>query len=55
MAFGLLENDLVARSADPIRIMQGRAMGSLSQIDIRLGFAGDRAIGCLLGGAVTRR
>jgi PhzF family phenazine biosynthesis protein len=55
LAFGLLENDLVARSADPIRIMQGRAMGSLSQIDIRLGFAGDRAIGCLLGGAVTRR
>lgn len=55
LSFGLLENGLVARSGAPIRIMQGRAMGSLSQIDIRLGFAGDRAIGCLLGGAVTRR
>src|SRR5215469_7782530 len=53
LAFGLMENGLVARDATPIRILQGRAMGRLSQINLRLGFAGTRAIGCLLGGEVT--
>lgn len=53
LAFGLLENALVEPSSQPVRVMQGRAMGSLSQIDVRLSFAGDRVIGCLLGGAVT--
>jgi hypothetical protein len=27
-------------------------MNSLSEIGIRLGFAGDRSVGCLLGGSV---
>jgi len=54
LAFGLLVNGLVERSSRPIHIMQGRAMGCLSKIDVRIGFAGDRAIGCLVGGAVSR-
>ena len=53
LAFGLLTDGLVAPDDRPIRIFQGRAMGSLSEIRVRLGFAGGRAIGCLLGGAVT--
>jgi PhzF family phenazine biosynthesis protein len=53
LAFGLLENGLVAQDATPIRVLQGRAMGRLSRINLRLGFAGTRAIGCLLGGEVT--
>lgn len=53
LSFGLLSNDLVDPSSEPIRIMQGRAMGALSQINVRLGFAGERAIGCLVGGAVS--
>jgi PhzF family phenazine biosynthesis protein len=53
LAFGLLENGLVAQDATPIRVLQGRAMGRLSQINVRLDFAGTRAIGCLLGGDVT--
>lgn len=55
LSFGLLQNDLVKTSSEPIRIMQGRAMGRLSQINVRLGFAGKDAIGCLIGGAVARR
>ena len=39
-------------SARAIHVFQGRAMGHLSEIKVRLGFAGDTAIGCLLGGAV---
>jgi len=50
LAFRLLESGFVARDATPIRVLQGPAMGRLSQIDLRLGFAGARAIGCLLGG-----
>lgn len=53
LAFGLLHDGLVAPDDRPIRVLQGRAMGSLSEIRVRLGFAGGRAIGCLLGGAVT--
>jgi PhzF family phenazine biosynthesis protein len=52
LSFGLLKNGLVAPNAEPIHIFQGRAMGHLSEIKVRLGFAGDTAIGCLLGGAV---
>jgi PhzF family phenazine biosynthesis protein len=52
LSFGLLKNGLVARNAETIRVFQGRAMGHLSEIKVRIGFAGERAIGCLLGGAV---
>ena len=54
LSFGLLANGLVEKSDKPIRVFQGRAMGALSAIGVRLGFAGGRAIGCLLGGAVER-
>jgi PhzF family phenazine biosynthesis protein len=54
LAFGLLKNDLVARNSKRITIMQGRAMGALSEIRVRLGFADERPVGCLLGGSVTR-
>ena len=54
LAFGLLANGLVDADDRPIRIFQGRAMGALSAIGVRLGFADGRAIGCLLGGAVGR-
>ncbi|WP_342735264.1 PhzF family phenazine biosynthesis isomerase [Bradyrhizobium sp. B117] len=54
LAFGLLRNGLVERNSERITIMQGRAMGALSEIGVRLGFAGDRPVGCLLGGSVTR-
>jgi PhzF family phenazine biosynthesis protein len=54
LSFGLLANGLVDANDKPIRIFQGRAMGALSEIGVRLGFAGGRAIGCLLGGAVER-
>jgi PhzF family phenazine biosynthesis protein len=53
LGFGLLENGLIERSPRPVRIMKGRAMGHLSRIDVRIGFAGDRAVGCLVGGAVS--
>ena len=53
LAFGLLRSGLVRSNADPIRIYQGRTMGHLSEIEVRLGFANDQALGCLLGGAVT--
>ncbi len=52
LAFGLLKNGLVPRDSRRITILQGRAMGSLSEIGVRLGFADDRPVGCLLGGAV---
>jgi len=54
LSFGLLANGLVEKDDKPIRVFQGRAMGALSAIGVRLGFAGGRAIGCLLGGAVER-
>ncbi|OPY99213.1 phenazine biosynthesis protein PhzF [Bradyrhizobium sacchari] len=54
LAFGLLRNGLVERDSERITIMQGRAMGALSEIRVRLGFAGSRPVGCLLGGSVAR-
>jgi PhzF family phenazine biosynthesis protein len=52
LAFGLLGNGLIEPNDKTVRILQGRAMGRLSEIRVRVGFAGDRPIGCLLGGAV---
>ena len=52
LAFGLLENDLVARDSRQITILQGRAMNALSEIRVRIGFADERPVGCLLGGEV---
>ncbi len=53
LAFGLLGNGLAGDGAKSIRIMQGRAIGSLSQINVKIRFADGKPIGCLLGGAVT--
>jgi len=53
LAFGLLKNGLVGRDSQRIRVLQGRAMGALSEIGVRLGFAGDKPVGCLLGGTVS--
>jgi len=53
LAFGLLRNGLVPSDSERITIMQGRAMGALSEIRVRLGFAGSRPVGCLLGGSVA--
>ena len=53
LAFGLLDNGLVAPNDEEIRILQGRAMGRLSEIRVRIGFAGGRPVGCLLGGNVV--
>ena len=53
LAFGLLEDRLVAADDRSIRIFQGRAMGRLSEIRVRLGFADGRPIGCLLEGDVA--
>lgn len=52
LAFGLLENELVGRDSGRITILQGRAMNALSEIRVRIGFAGERPVGCLLGGEV---
>ena len=53
LAFGLLDNGLIAPNDETIRILQGRAMGRLSEIRVRIGFAGGRPVGCLLGGKVV--
>jgi PhzF family phenazine biosynthesis protein len=53
LAFGLLDYGLVAPDDREIRILQGRAMGRLSEIRVRIGFAGGRPVGCLLGGDVV--
>lgn len=53
LAFGLLKNGLVSADSRRITVLQGRAMGSLSEIGVRLGFADERPVGCLLGGAVS--
>lgn len=53
LAFGLLEDRLIAADDRPIQIFQGRAMGRLSEIRVRLGFADGRPIGCLLDGDVA--
>lgn len=54
LAFGLLHDGLIAPDDRLVRIFQGRAMGRLSEIRVRVGFAGGRAIGCLIGGDVAR-
>ena len=53
LAFGLLRDGTIAPDDRPVRIVQGRAMGRASEIRVRLGFAGSRAIGCLLEGDVV--
>ena len=53
LAFGLLHDGTIAPDDRPILIHQGRAMGHLSEIRVQIGFAGDRALGCLLGGEVA--
>jgi PhzF family phenazine biosynthesis protein len=53
LAFGLLQDGLIAADDRPIRILQGRAMGRLSEIRVRLGFAEGRPVGCLLEGDVA--
>ncbi|MCJ2060171.1 PhzF family phenazine biosynthesis isomerase [Methylobacterium sp. J-048] len=53
LAFGLLHDGTVEPDDRRILIHQGRAMGHLSEISVRIGFAGDRALGCLLGGEVA--
>lgn len=53
LAFGLLADTTVTPDDRLIRIFQGRAMGQLSEIHVRIGFADGHAIGCLIGGAVT--
>ena len=52
LAFGLLADELVADDR-PMRIFQGRSMGRLSEIRVRIDFAGLKAIGCRVGGAVS--
>jgi PhzF family phenazine biosynthesis protein len=54
LTFGLLDNGLVARDDRVVRVLQGRTMGRLSEIHVRIAFAGDHPAGCLLGGAVSR-
>lgn len=53
LAFGLLHDGTVPPDDGPIRVYQGRAMGRLSAIQVRIGFAGGRPVGCLLGGEVA--
>jgi PhzF family phenazine biosynthesis protein len=53
LAFGLLEAGQIAADGGPVQIWQGRAMGQLSRIAVRLRTGLDGAIsGCWLGGAV---
>lgn len=51
LAFGLLKNTLIARDSRRITVLQGRPLGALSEIGVRIGFAGDAPVGCLIGGA----
>lgn len=53
LAFGLLQDGLIEPDDRPIRILQGRAMGRLSEIRVRLGFVDGRPVGCLLEGDVA--
>jgi PhzF family phenazine biosynthesis protein len=53
LAFGLVRAGLAEADDRTMRVLQGRAMGQLSEIRVRLGYAGGRAIGCLLGGSVS--
>ena len=50
LAFGLLKNGLVKADSGRITVLQGRPLGALSEIGIRLGFAGETPVGCLVGG-----
>ena len=50
LAFGLLKNGLVKADSGRITVLQGRPLGALSEIGIRLGFAGETPVGCLIGG-----
>ena len=52
LAFGLLENKLVAPIDRPIRIRQGRAMGRPSEIRVRFRVSDGQAYGCWVGGYV---
>ncbi len=54
LGFGLLREGLIDPDDREVRIIQGRAMGSASEIRVRIGFAGTQPVGCLLGGTVTR-
>jgi PhzF family phenazine biosynthesis protein len=51
LAFGLLKNGLVTADSARITVLQGRPLGALSEIGVRLGFAGAAPVGCLVGGA----
>jgi PhzF family phenazine biosynthesis protein len=53
LAFGLLHDGTAPPDDGVIRVHQGRAMGRLSEIRVRIGFAGNRPVGCLLGGEVA--
>ena len=53
LAFGLLKAGLVEPDDRTIRVLQGRAMGSLSEIRVRVGFADGRPVGCLVGGTIA--
>jgi predicted PhzF superfamily epimerase YddE/YHI9 len=53
LAFGLVHAGLAEADDRTMRVLQGRVMGQLSEIRVRLGCAGGRAIGCLLGGSVS--
>jgi PhzF family phenazine biosynthesis protein len=53
LAFGLLHAGLIAPDDRPVRVFQGRAMGRLSELQVRIGFADGRPVGCLLAGTVT--
>lgn len=55
LAFGLLENNLVAPADRSIRIRQGRAMGRPSEITVRFRASDGRADGCWVGGCVRLR
>ncbi|MDB5617021.1 PhzF family phenazine biosynthesis isomerase [Tardiphaga sp.] len=50
LAFGLLKNGLVKADSGRITVLQGRNLGALSEIGVRLGFAGETPVGCLVGG-----
>lgn len=53
LAFGMIEAGVIVPNDQTIRVFQGRTMGRLSEIRVRIGFAGSRVVGCLVGGAVS--
>lgn len=50
LAFGLLKNGLIKADSARITVLQGRPMGALSEIGVRIGFADEAPVGCLIGG-----